>query len=449
MSEPPIRGDGARSANPDLDRLLVEAQRLHPKKIDLTLDRLRRVLTELGNPEASLPPVFHVAGTNGKGSVSAFLRASLEAGGKSVHVYTSPHLVRFNERVRLGGTLVEDAALMSALSRVMEANGGRPLTFFELTTAAAFLEFARVPADALILEVGLGGRFDATNMVAPAGTAACGLTHISLDHQQFLGDNLVDIAAEKAGIAKAGVPLIAAHHSAPLMHRIAQAADEAGATYLPRGNLWDATFSRNGIDYRDRHGELRLSAPALKGRHQHENAGLAAAMLRHQDKIAVPDSALRAGPRWASWPARLQQLTEGTLIAPLPDGVTVTLDGGHNPGAGAAIGQYLKRRRTRGQRQPVTLIVGMVEGKDVPGFLQQVAPHADRLIAVPITGHVHESPDRIRDVASSLGLTAETAADVTAALSHAGAEGPPRDIMVCGSLYLAGEMLDANGTPPN
>ncbi|MEE4349363.1 MAG: bifunctional folylpolyglutamate synthase/dihydrofolate synthase [Pacificimonas sp.] len=444
---PPIRGDGARSDNPALDALLTRAQALHPKKIDLTLGRLERVLAALGDPHHAVPPTFHVAGTNGKGSVCAFLRAALEAGGKRVHVYTSPHLVRFNERIRLGGTLISDEALIDTLGRVMTANGNAPLTFFELTTAAAFLAFAEDPADALVLEVGLGGRYDATNVIPAGRVAACGLAHISRDHEQFLGSDVVGIAAEKAGIAKTGVPLVGSQHAPALRRRIAEVAAAAGADYLPRGDAWDAVAADTGIAYHDSKGELALALPELPGRHQQDNAALATAMLRHQSALSVSKHALEAAPRRADWPARLQHLETGKLADLCPPGAALFLDGGHNPGAGEAIGQFLERRQREGG-QPVTVIAGMIEGKDHAGFLSGFAPYVQHLIAVPIPGYAFAPPAAVAAAAKSLGLSSSTADSPKTALKALRRDGEPPLILICGSLYLAGQVLAANGTPP-
>lgn len=444
MSRAPIVGDGAQADDPALDGVLRRAMALHPQSIDLSLDRLEALLAKLGDPHLSLPPVFHVAGTNGKGSVTAYLRACLEAVGHKVHAYTSPHLVNFNERIRLAGRLIADAPLTALLEEVMAANAGSAITFFELTTAAAFLAFARTPADALVLEVGLGGRFDATNVIrSPIMT---GLTHISLDHQRFLGNDVTKIAFEKAGIAKPGVPLVTARYPSAMAHRVAAAASDAGAPLMPRGSNWDATFYQRHLHYRDEAGTLSLNPPRLRGAHQHDNAAIALAMLRHQDTLAVPESALKAGIGWAEWPARLQRLESGALAQLLPKGTALYLDGGHNPAAGRAIGGFLRRELPPGAGAHI--ILGMIEGKDAAGFLKALAHRASGLTAVPVSGHACQPPEAISAAAAAEGLTSGTAASVPDAL-RALASGPvPPIILICGSLYLAGEVLKANGTPP-
>jgi dihydrofolate synthase/folylpolyglutamate synthase len=282
--------EAARSDNPVLDALLAAAFKLHPATIDLALGRLERLLARLGNPHQKLPPVFHVAGTNGKGSTVAFLRAGLEASGRRVHVYTSPHLVRFNERIRLSGAIIDDATLITTLRDVLDVNGSAAITFFELTTAVAFLAFARTPADAAVIEVGMGGRFDATNVVVPVVT---GIAALGLDHQQWLGNSILDIAAEKAGIAKRGVPLLLSRYPKTVTARIAEVAGLAGAKLRIRGDDWDAALYEGALHYRDSEGKLALPLPRLTGAHQLDNAALAVAMLRHQSAVPVPDGALR------------------------------------------------------------------------------------------------------------------------------------------------------------
>ena len=448
MSGKPITGDGARADDPALDELLQEARRLHPQAIDLSLDRLRGLLAKLDNPHLSLPPVLHIAGTNGKGSVTAFLRACLEAAGLSVHVYTSPHLVRFNERIRLAGTLIDDAALTQLLGEVMEANAGDPITFFELTTAAAFKAFAETPADALVLEVGLGGRFDATNVIEDA--LVCGLTHISRDHERFLGTDIVKIAGEKAGIAKPGVPLVTARYPAAMAHRIAHVAADAGAVLMPRGTSWDATFYKGRLHYRDEGGKLSVSPPRLPGAHQHDNAALAVAMLRHQQALPLPDSAIRAGIGWASWPARLQTLDSGPLAALLPNGAELYLDGGHNPAAGRILADFL-RRKNKEQGRPIHIVAGMVTGKKAARFLKPLAARAASLYAVPVPHHEHQEPQALVAAAAEVGLPGQASENVSAALTAiARAADPDRPplVLVCGSLYLAGEVLRESGLIP-
>ncbi|MEM8825494.1 MAG: folylpolyglutamate synthase/dihydrofolate synthase family protein [Pseudomonadota bacterium] len=442
-----IVGDGARSDDPALDELLKRAQAAHPLAIDLSLDRLQGLLDRLDNPQRNLPPVFHIAGTNGKGSVGAFLRATLEAAGHQVHVYSSPHLVRFNERIRLAGTLIDDASLAALLTEVMAAGEDMPTTFFELTTAVGFLAFSRTAADALILEVGLGGRLDATNVVeAPLVT---GISQISRDHERFLGTDILGIAREKAGIAKRGVPMVTARYPAAIAGQVAETAAIAGATLIPRGLDWDATFYRGALHYRDKAGKLNIAAPRMAGAHQHDNAALAVAMLRHQSALAVGEAAYRAGPGWATWPARLQVLADGPLVARAPAGATVWLDGGHNPAAARALADFL--RRTNKDGAPVHIVAGMVEGKDVRGFLKALTPRATSLYAVPVPGHQTVPPETLVTLADSVGLAAQVAVDVAAAIAAiARAADPDRPplILICGSLYLAGDVLKANGPLP-
>ncbi len=361
--------EGARSDNPALDTLLVEAKALHPKLIDLSMGRIERLLAKLGNPHHHLPPVFHVSGTNGKGSTAAFLRACLEAAGYRVHVYTSPHLVRFNERIRVGGKLISDDMLIEVLRDLMSVNGGDPVTFFELTTAAAFTAFSRHPADACVIEVGLGGTYDATNVLPTA--AACGIAQLGLDHQQFLGNTILDIAREKAGIAKKGVPLVLSRYPQTIAATIGEIAGPRGAELIARGIDWDIGLYQDQLHYRDNDGKLTLVQPRLKGAHQIDNVGLAVAMLRHQSALAVPDAALRAGPGWAEWPARMQHLVEGPYVATLPTGSELWLDGGHNPAASRVIvdsfrGQDLAAR-------PFHLILGMLSNTDAGAFLKAFA----------------------------------------------------------------------------
>ncbi|NUQ17716.1 MAG: bifunctional folylpolyglutamate synthase/dihydrofolate synthase, partial [Sphingomonas sp.] len=330
--------DFARSAHPGVQEQLDRLSKLSPAGDRLGLQRITALLDRLGRPQDALPPVFHVAGTNGKGSTVAFIRAALEASGHSVHAFTSQHLVRFNERIRVAGRLIEDDELASTLAEVINAGAGIEPSFFEVATAAALLVFARTPADACILEVGLGGRLDATNVIErPLIT---GIANLALDHQQFLGDGLADISGEKAAIAKAGVPLVTQLYPPLVRKRIEQAADERGALWLPRGGAWDAAAERGKLRYRDRAGRLVLPLPRLNGRHQAMNAGLAVAMLRHQDMLHVPSPALSAAMGWADWPARLQRLAAGPLVGDRE----VWLDGGHNPSAARQIATFARHQ---------------------------------------------------------------------------------------------------------
>ncbi|MET1112981.1 MAG: folylpolyglutamate synthase/dihydrofolate synthase family protein [Allosphingosinicella sp.] len=439
--------DRAVSSDPAVQRQLDRLATLSPGADILGLERISALLARLGHPERRLPPVFHVAGTNGKGSTCAFLRAAIEAAGLTAHVYTSPHLVRFNERIRLAGQLIGDALLAALLEETLDAAAGMEISFFEATTAAAFLAFSRQPADACIVEVGLGGRLDATNVI-PA-PVACGIAQLGLDHQQFLGDRIEDVAAEKAGIAKKGVPLVTQHYPDRLRERIGEAADAAGAVWMPRGGRWDAIVYRQRLHYRDDRGKLQLPLPRLHGTHQAMNAALAVAMLRSQRALPVRDPALRAAMGWADWPGRLQRLAPGPLVAILPAGSELWLDGGHNPAAARAIADFFRGHVP--SDRPFHIVLGLLANKDCAGVLKPFANRAATLHAVPVPGHPHHEPAGLAAAARSGGLTAQTAADVESALSwiarHADRERPPI-VLVMGSLYLAGGVLSANGQVP-
>ncbi|WP_353217022.1 folylpolyglutamate synthase/dihydrofolate synthase family protein [Sandarakinorhabdus sp.] len=435
----------ARSDNPVLDALLRKAYDLHPTEIELTLDRLEQLLDRLGNPHHRLPPVFHVAGTNGKGSTCAFLRACLEAQGYRVHVYTSPHLVRFNERIRLAGHLVDDDALILLLKDVIGRNAGAPITFFELTTAAAFLAFATVPADACIIEVGMGGRMDATNLIPTA--LVSGISQLALDHQLWLGPTILDIAREKAGIARRGVPLVTGRHSAAVTARIAEVAGLAGARLLIRGQDWDAALYEGQLHYRDEAGRLALPLPRLAGAHQHDNAALAVAMLRAQGVLPIKDAGFKAGMGWAEWPARLQRLDAGPLPDLLPAGSSLWVDGGHNPAAGRALADAVRPLLAEGQ--PLIVVAGMLAAKDAEGFLKPFVGLASALHAVPVPGHAGHDPAVLAASAAALGIAAVTAPDLRQALKAiARSKGTPPLVLITGSLHLAGKALALNGQPP-
>lgn len=440
--------DHARSSDPAVQRQLDRLTMLSPGRDVLGLDRIRRLLDRLGNPQRELPPVFHVAGTNGKGSTCAFLRAALEASGRRVHVYTSPHLVRFNERIRVADQLIEDEMLAALLEEVLAVAEDIQPSFFEATTAAAFLAFARVPADACVIEVGLGGRLDATNILeTPIMT---GIAQLGLDHQAFLGDRIEDIAAEKAGIAKPGVPLITLHYPASIANRIGQVARATGARWQAKGDGWDAAAYQGKLHYRDVDGRLDLPLPRLPGLHQAMNAGLAVAMLRHQSVLPVAESALRAAMTWAEWPARLQRLHEGALTDLLPDGGELWVDGGHNPAAGRAIADFFRTHVPAGR--PFHMILGMLENKDAGGFLRSFNGRAATVHAVPVPDHVSHPPEALAGMARTVGLTAAIADDPTAALrqiAQAADQSAPPVVLIGGSLYLAGAMLEANGTIPD
>ena len=440
--------DAARSDDPALHELLQSALALHPQVMDLSLDRIRRLLSELGDPHLVLPPTFHVAGTNGKGSTVAFLRACLEASGRRVHVYTSPHLVRFNERIRLAGRLIDDAALAGLLTEIIDTNAGQPITFFELTTAAAFLAFAREPADAVVVEVGLGGRLDATNVIeAPL---ICGVAQLGLDHQTWLGQSILSIAAEKAGIAKRGRPLVHSKYPRTVAARIAEVAGVAGARLVPRGHDWDAAAYRDELHYRDARGLVHLPQPRLRGAHQLDNAALAVAMLRHQETLGVHDSALRAGLGWVEWPARLQRLDATPLGQMLPAGSELWLDGGHNPAAARALAEAFRGHSLA--RRPFHLITGMLATKDAAAFLKAFSGRLTAVHPVPIPGHDHHAPGELVHFARAAQLAAHPAADVVDALAAIAAVSDaarPPVVLIAGSLHLAGEVLARAGLEPD
>ncbi|HVQ10013.1 MAG TPA: folylpolyglutamate synthase/dihydrofolate synthase family protein [Allosphingosinicella sp.] len=439
--------DKAASDDPLVQAQLDRLALLSPGRDILGLERISALLEKLGNPERALPPVFHVAGTNGKGSTCAFLRAALEAAGLKVHAYTSPHLVRFNERIRLAGRLVDDATLAALLAEALDAAGDMALSFFEATTAAAFLGFSRIPADACIVEVGLGGRLDATN-VLPA-PLACGIAALGHDHHAFLGDTLEGIAAEKAGIAKKGVPLVTQLYPAALAARVGETARTAGARWLPRGGAWDAAIRAGKLHYGDSRGGFDLPLPRLPGAHQAMNAGLAVAMLRHQDRLDLPESALRAAMGWTEWPARLQRLAPGPVRDLLPDGAELWLDGAHNPAAARAVADHFRAHVPAGR--PFHLVIGLLANKDAPGVLHRFRGRAAIVHAIPVPGHEYHAPEALAAVAREAGLDALIAAGVEEALRwiarHADRARPPI-VLVMGSLYLAGEVLRANLQPP-
>ena len=427
-----------------LDRLL----KLHPKKIDLVLDRILRLLAALGHPERRLPPVIHVAGTNGKGSVCAFARAMLEAGGRKVHVYSSPHLVRFHERIRLAGGLIGEAELMGLLLECEQANEGQPITFFEITTAAAVLAFARHPADALVLEVGLGGKYDATNIVARPRLTV--ITPVGLDHAEFLGNTLADIAAEKAGIIKPGVPLIVGPQDDAPRDVILRRADALGAPVAVFGQDFFAHQEHGRMVYQDLDGLLDLPLPRLAGRHQIENAALAIAGLRRAGGTWAKDDAIEQGLRTVEWPARLQRLARGPLIDAAPEGAEVWLDGGHNPHGAAALARAMADFEERAEK-PLYLICGMLKTKDAVGFLSAFRGLVRHIVTVEIPGEEASlGAGALYDCARSAGLDAAPAEDVEDAMLQIAAQArvgphdvPPR-ILICGSLYLAGQVLTEN-----
>jgi dihydrofolate synthase / folylpolyglutamate synthase len=433
-----------------IDSIVARLLSLHPKLIDLSLDRMWRLLAAIGHPERELPPVIHVAGTNGKGSTIAFMRSILEAAGLRVHVYTSPHLVRFNERFRLGrageSVLVSDEELASVFEECERANAGEPITVFEITTAAGLLLFARHPADVLLLEVGLGGRLDATNVVdRPLATV---VTPVSFDHGDYLGDTIAKIAAEKAGIFKRDIPAIVAAQPREALAVIERAAARAGAPIRIAGENWTATEERGRLVYQDDAGLLDLPAPRLPGRHQFENAGVAIATLRALPSFSLRPSVFEAVAK-AEWPARMQRLSQGKLPRLLPAGSELWLDGGHNGDGGRAVANALADLEERVSR-PLVLIVGMLASKDASAFLRNFSGLARRLIAVPIPDQQKSiEPAALADLARAANIPAQVSGDVASALTEIGRLDlePPR-VMITGSLYLAGAVLSANGTPP-
>ena len=437
---------------PPIDAIVARLTALHPKRIDLSLDRIERLLAALDHPERKLPPVIHVAGTNGKGSTIAFLRAILEAAGKRVHVYISPHLVRFNERYRLGqsgeGVLVSDAELSATLEECERVNAGAPITVFEITTAVGLLLFARHPADVLLMEVGLGGRLDATNVVEhPLATI---ITRIAIDHTDFLGPTLDKIAIEKAGILKRGTPAIVAAQARDALAAIERQAAKLNVPLKIAGEDWTATEERGRLVYQDEAGLLDLPAPKLYGRHQFENAGLAIAALRAIKPFKISPATYEAGMIKADWPARLQRLAQGRLVELAPAGSELWLDGGHNPDGGRAIAAALADLEERVSR-PLVLIVGMLASKDCEGFLRNFTGLALRLIALPVPGAEKGlSAEAVADAARAISLPATSRDNLIEALDAArklDLDPPPR-ILITGSLYLAGEVLRENGTLP-
>jgi len=420
------------------DIILTRMMSLHPKVIDLTLDRVWQLLEQLGNPQDRLPPVVHIAGTNGKGSTQAMIRAGLEARGKSVHAYTSPHLARFHERIRLAGKLIDEADLTALLDRVEQTNGDVPITYFEITTVAALLALADTAADYTLLEVGLGGRLDATNVVdTPALTV---ITPVDLDHQSFLGDTLPLIAAEKAGIIKRGVTCVVGQQHDAALEVIEDRAARLGAPLLAHGQHWQVSEERGRLIYQDERGLLDLPLPVLPGPHQIGNAGMAIAALRHLTGDQAEEACEAAVTR-VSWPARMQRLTEGTLVD-LAAPAELWLDGGHNPAAGRMLAQTLNGLPPK----PTHLICGMLNTKDITGYLTPLAQQAITLTAVSIPGETATIPaDETARIAAEAGIAATTAPDVQTALRALSARGPVR-VLICGSLYLAGHVLRLNGS---
>ena len=423
-----------------VDAILQRLLGLHPRLIDLSLDRVQRLLAALGEPQEHLPPAIHVAGTNGKGSTIAFLRACLEAGGYRVHAFTKPHLLRFNERIRLAGALIGEDELASLLEECERANGGAPITYFEITTAAAFLAFARHPAELLLLETGLGGRFDATNVIArPAVTA---ITPISLDHQHFLGDTLAAIAGEKAGILKAGRPAVLAPQPEAAESVLEARAQALGAPLFRAGREWRVAATETGLRYAgQRWKTLDLPPPGLVGPHQYVNAGTALACLDRLEGVAIAEAALAQGLAAVEWPARLQRLAAGRLAALLPKGAELWLDGAHNEGGGAALAAMARQWRDL----PLHLVFGMLASHDARAFLAPLAPMIASLSAIAIPGEAGSlSAEAAAEAARALGIAAAPCAGIAEAVARAAGGGPAR-VLICGSLYLAGRVLAENG----
>ncbi|HAW47015.1 MAG TPA: bifunctional folylpolyglutamate synthase/dihydrofolate synthase [Roseovarius sp.] len=418
------------------DLILSRMMALHPKIIDLTLDRMWRLLDALGNPQDRLPPVIHIAGTNGKGSTLAMIRAGIEAAGKTCHAYTSPHLARFHERIRLAGDLIAEDHLTAVLDECEAANGGVPITYFEITTCAALLAMSRVEADYTLLEVGLGGRLDATNVIArPALTV---ITPVSMDHEGFLGDTLAAIAGEKAGIIKRLVPCVVGPQDDAAMDVIEARAARLGAPLLAHGQHWHVQQELGRLVYQDEHGLCDLPLPNLPGAHQVENAGIALAALRG---LGLGEAALEGAVTRAEWPARMQRLAWGPLVDAAGD-AELWLDGGHNPAAGHALARHLAGLAPR----PTYLVCGMLNTKDVSGYLAPLARVAQGLTAVSIPGEANTLPaDATAQAARGVGMDARMAESALAAVEEIVARVPRARILICGSLYLAGGILRENG----
>jgi len=418
------------------DIILARMMSLHPKIIDLTLDRMWRLLERTGNPHEALPPVIHVAGTNGKGSVQAMLRAGFEATGATVHAYTSPHLVRFHERIRVAGEIIPEPLLTAFLDECEKANLGEPITYFEITTVAALLAFARTPADWCLLEVGLGGRLDATNVVAkPAMTI---ITPVSIDHQQYLGETLPEIAGEKAGIIKRGVPCVVGPQQEPALEVIEAEAARLGAPLIVHGQHWHAWEERGRLIVQDEHGLCDLPLPNLIGPHQIGNAGTAVVALR---ALGQPEATWEGAVTKAEWPARMQRLRHGPVVEAAPK-AEIWLDGGHNPAAGEALAGLVETLPKR----PTWLVSGMLSTKDQTGFFRPLAGLVEGVRTVPIPGEAAAlSPEELATHAAEAGIPVEPAAGFAEAVAQIAATAPEARIIICGSLYLAGRVLREHG----
>lgn len=438
--------DGARSDHPAVQAQLDRLSMLSPGRDVLGLERISALLARLGNPQVKLPPVFHVAGTNGKGSTCAFLRAAIEAEGLKAHVYTSPHLVQFNERIRIAGKLIEDEYLATLLARVLDISGDINPSFFEATTAAAFIAFAETPADAAIIEVGLGGRLDATNVLTRPAAAA--IAALGIDHEAFLlapeadtpDDPNVRIAWEKAGIAKADSPLLTQKYPPAMNQIIGDHCEKVGASFLPRGGAWDAAIYEGQLHYRDAAGKLNLPLPALVGAHQADNAALAIAMLRHQSAVKISKSALKAAMGWAQWPGRMQLLLPGPLADILPADADIWLDGGHNVSAGLALAKHFAEYPAGS----IDLVIGMLANKDAAAIVGPLHEKLASMTVIPVPGHESRQLSDYPVVAAPT----RTANDIIEALRQ---QAPAQDktVLIAGSLYLAGEVLRLNHQVPD
>ena len=434
--------DFARSDSAAVQAQLDRLAKLSPGGDRLGLDRITRLLERLGRPQDRLPPVLHVAGTNGKGSTCAFLRAILEASGYSVHAFTSPHLVRFNERIRIAGRLIDDGRLAALLKEVLDASEGIEPSFFEVTTAVAFLAFAQIDADACIVEVGLGGRLDATNVIEHP--LVCGIAGLGIDHRQWLGRKISEIAMEKASIAKVGVPLVTQRYAPVAAGQVQRKAEEAGAPWVGRGALWESRIIRGEIHYRDRMGALTLPMPRLPGRHQAENATLAVAMLRHQHELVIADDAFAEGIRNADWPARLQKLGRGPLAKRLPKGSELWIDGGHNASAARLIVDHI--RKAFPNDLPLVLLFASLSTKHPRAMLRPFRGLAAQVHTLPVPDHDHFQPEQLAALARQLEFEATANPTLIKAL---GRVKKPSRVLIFGSLYLAGEVLKTNGETPD
>jgi dihydrofolate synthase / folylpolyglutamate synthase len=428
------------------DAILKRLLALHPKIIDLSLDRIERILDRLGRPQDHLPPVIHIAGTNGKGSTLAYLRAFLESAGLRVHCYTSPHLVKFHERIRVSGELIDESGLVGLLQECEAANGGKPITFFEITTAAAFLAFSRTPADYALLEVGLGGRLDATNVVdKPAVTV---ITAVDYDHQHYLGETLTAIAGEKAGIIKRGVPCVVGRQPDEAEAEIERVAGRMRAPLIMANHDWQVYEQHGRLVFQDEQGLLDLPLPQLLGRHQIDNAGNAIAALRALKEPRAGESVIAKGLKSVSWPARMQRLGAGNLWTHVPRDAELWLDGGHNPSAGRALAQAFSELNDRVSR-PLVIVWGMLSSKDARSFIAEFAGIAHRLVAITIPDEENAIPaENLAEIARGAGLSAETAGSIDAALRQASQITPAPRILITGSLYLAGHVLAAHSGEP-